>query len=56
MEPTRAAVLQAVLRVERKLDRLIEALGEDADPEADDVHSLDGDAVARERDASQSLG
>ncbi len=47
-------VLDAVLRVERKLDVLIAAMGEDEDCKPG--LTLDGEPAGGERDQSQSLG
>ncbi len=53
MEPTLVALLGILTRMERKLDLLIEALGEELEEVGE---ALDGTPLGNERDQSQSLG
>ncbi len=46
-------VLSMLMRIERKIDALIEALAEDVDDET--VTDLDGKTVSAQRDQNQAL-
>ena len=47
----------AVLRVEEKMDQLLNALATDeGEDESKSLHNFEGEVVGRERDQSQPLG
>jgi hypothetical protein len=61
--PDTGHVMEAVQRVERKVDeltrlmgRLLQALAEDDEPEEADLRDLEGQRVGAERDQAGSLG
>jgi hypothetical protein len=53
-EPTNAQILEALNRVESKLDALLAALV--AEDEQPDPRTLDGELMPGERDQTQGLG
>ncbi len=52
--PENSSLIAVMLRIEAKLDKLIEALAEDGEEQPNT--SLDGTQFPGERDQSQSLG
>ena len=56
-DSTMQRIEAAVLRVEEKMDQLLNALAaDDGEEESKSLHNFEGEVVGRERDQSQPLG